>query len=93
MTNRKSSLMAATASVALLAIPPTGALAFDEVNWSWDKAVVEDVDIDITINDTFATSGMVQVEKLQMHFGDIEANAYIEGVHTPVERLQSLRGK
>jgi hypothetical protein len=81
MTIRKSSLLAATASVALLAIPPTGALAFDVVDWEWTKLVDENVDIDITIQDNFDTTGMVQVEKLQMHFGDIEATATIEGVH------------
>jgi hypothetical protein len=81
MTIRKSSLLAATASVALLAIPPTGAFAFDVVDWEWTKLVDENVNINITIEDNFDTTGMVQVEKLQMHFGDIEANAYIDGVH------------
>jgi len=81
MTARKRMLLAATASVALLAIPPTGAFAFDVVDWEWTKLVDENVDIDITIQDDFNTSGMVEVEKLQMHFGDIEANAYIDGVH------------
>lgn len=80
MTARKRMLLAATASAALLAIPPTGAMAFDDVDWEWDKYVDEYVDIDITIQDDFNTTGMVEVEKLQMHFGDIEANATIYGV-------------
>jgi hypothetical protein len=80
MTIRKSSLMAATASVALLAIPPTGAFAFDVVDWEFTDLVDKEIDVDITVNDTFTTTGVVQVEKLQMHFGNIDADATVYGV-------------
>jgi hypothetical protein len=79
MTSYRTRLLSATAVAALLGAAP--AFAFEEVDWTWDKTITENVTIDIDINTTVDPDGLVQVEKLQMHFGDISATSEVTGVH------------
>lgn len=81
MTGRRSLLLSATAMAALLGASSSGAMAFDEVNWTWNKLVDENVVIDINIANDLVPSGLVEVEKLQMHFGNINAKAKVEGIY------------
>jgi hypothetical protein len=74
-------LLTATAAAALLGMTAPGALAFDKVNWEWDKHVKEWVNIDIDIKARFYPDGIVEVEKLQAHFGDVHAYATVNGVY------------
>ncbi|WP_193178596.1 hypothetical protein [Oricola nitratireducens] len=80
MSIRKTGLWAATAAAALMAMPPTAAFAFDEVDWNWDKDVKEKVNINIDIANQLVPTGIVEIEKLQAHFGDIKATSTIDGV-------------
>jgi hypothetical protein len=73
-------LLTATAAAALLGMTAPGALAFDKVNWEWDKHVKEWVKIDIDVKARFYPDGIVEVEKLQAHFGDVHAYATVDGV-------------
>lgn len=79
MTRYKRMLLGATAVAALAGGSP--AFAFEVVDWTWDKTVLETVTINTTINDTLDPTGLVQVEKLQMHFGNLNATATVNNVH------------
>lgn len=78
MTRNKRMLLGATASVALMGGAP--AFAFEEVDWTWDATVTETIDINATIDVALDPNGLVQVEKLQMHFGDLSSEAHVNGV-------------
>ncbi|MBU0581680.1 MAG: hypothetical protein KKB66_00685 [Alphaproteobacteria bacterium] len=79
MTRYKRLLLGATASAALLGGAP--AYAFEIVDWTWDKDVNETVTINTYITTTLVPDGLVQVEKLQAHFGNLNATANVSGVH------------
>lgn len=79
MTRYKAMLLGATALTAMTMGAP--AFAFEEVDWTWNNDVNETIDINVTINDTLDPQGLVQVEKLQVHFGDVKANAEVSGIH------------
>jgi hypothetical protein len=74
-------LLTATATVALLGMAAPGAFAFDKVEWSWEKHVREWVDIDIDIKTDVYPDGLVEVEKLQVHFGDVNAYAGVHNIY------------
>ncbi len=80
MTSRRTRLLTATATAALLSVNASGAMAFDEVNWVWNNLVDQNVLIDVDITTSIDPNGLVQVEKLQMHFGDIDAQAHVSGI-------------
>ena len=73
-------LLCSVAATAMIASVPTAAFAFDEVEWAWHKKVDELVDIDITIEDNFDTTGMTQIEKLQIQIGDVKAKSVVNGI-------------
>lgn len=80
MTRYKRMLLGATAATALIAMAPA-AYAFEEVDWTWDTTISENVTIDIDVDSDLDPSGAIQVEKLQMHFGDLNAVSNVSGVH------------
>lgn len=79
MTRYKRMLLGATASAALLGGAP--AYAFEIVDWTWDKDVTETVTITTTVTTDLVPDGLVQVEKLQMHFGNLNATSNVASVH------------
>jgi hypothetical protein len=50
------------------------------VDWEWHKNIQEDWDIDVTIDIDLVPTGIVQIEKLQMHFGDVNSFAKVFGI-------------
>lgn len=70
------------AGVALAASP---AMAFDKVNWKWNKEVKEYVDIDAYIDLKVDISGMVEVEKLQIFLGGVTAESTVKDIDNNVE--------
>ncbi len=79
MTNYKTWLLGAVASAALMGGPPA-AFAFDQVDWAWDNVTHEDLNLDIDVTTNIDPTGLVQVEKLLAHFGDITATSTISGI-------------
>ncbi|ANK79457.1 MAG: hypothetical protein TEF_00640 [Rhizobiales bacterium NRL2] len=77
MFKHKQWLYAGTAAAALsFGLAVSGpAQAFEEVNWSWDKDVVETVDIDVDITSAMEPVGLTEVEKLQVAIGNQTATA------------------
>jgi hypothetical protein len=76
----KTGLLAGASAIAVtLALAPP-ALAFDNVDWSWNAAITEtitkNVNIDIDINPT----GMVMVESLQAHIGNVTATSEVSDI-------------
>ena len=80
MSNWGKNLLGSAAMVAVMAGAPTMAFAFDEVEWSWIKDIDEDIDIDIVIRDRFETTGMTEVEKLQIQIGDVNASSVVHDI-------------
>jgi hypothetical protein len=52
-------------------------MAFDNVNWSWKKDVNEKVDIDVYIDVDVESTGLVEVEKLQIFLGNVSAESSV----------------
>jgi len=73
-------MLSSAAAVAVIAAMPSAALAFDAVNWTWDKTVTEAVDIDIDVNAVLEPTGLTQVEKAQIQIGDVRASSAVRGI-------------
>jgi hypothetical protein len=56
------------------------ASAFEVVDWNWTANIVEDWDIDVVISVDYDPTGIVKIEKLQMHFGDVNSFAKVFGI-------------
>ncbi|MBP6013545.1 MAG: hypothetical protein KBA31_15065 [Alphaproteobacteria bacterium] len=82
MTALKSArtLAASLGVLAFGALAATPAMAFDNVNWSWKKDVNEKVDIDVYIDVDVESTGLVEVEKLQIFLGNVTAESNVYGV-------------
>ena len=76
-------LMAGVSAIALgmIAIASTPAVAFDEVNWTWDATVTETVLKNVDINIDIAPTGLVMLEDLQVQIGDVTATSTVAGIH------------
>ncbi len=73
-------MLSSAAAVAMFAAMPTGAFAFDAVNWVWDNEVTGGTDIDITVEADLVPTGLTQVEKLQVQIGDVSATSTVSGI-------------
>ena len=73
-------LAASLGVLAVAAMAATPAQAFDNVNWSWKKDVNENVDIDVYIDVDVESTGLVEVEKLQIFLGNVNASSSVYGV-------------
>lgn len=78
----RKKLLLASAAVAVIGsgIVSTPAMAFDEVNWTWDKFVTENVLMDVDFDIVTAPSGMVEIEKIQMQIGDVTATSTVSNI-------------
>jgi hypothetical protein len=57
------------------------AMAFDDVDWDWNLKVREHVDIHADIDVCVDPTGLVQVEKLQIFIGNVNAESTVHDVH------------
>lgn len=80
MTSYRAMLLSATATAALLGAIPS-ALAFEEVDWEWNSKVWTEAKIEVDAKVDLDPSGLVQVEKIQAHFGNLTATATVDGVY------------
>jgi hypothetical protein len=76
----KSHLMA-TVAIATLGMSTSQALAFDEVNWEWNKTINSTLTKDVAINIESNPTGLVEIEKIQAQIGDVNATSNVSGVH------------
>ena len=84
--------MALLGGTAAVAMSMAGqASAFDAVDWSWDKDVVEVISKTITIDVEFEPTGLAAVELAQFHIGDSFASAVMHDVQNNPEPDRELR--
>ena len=81
MSAYKSSLLAAAAAGAMIVGLGAPASAFDDVNWSWNLHIQEQINKNLNINGNFAPTGAVVLENIQAHVGDVTATSTVNGVH------------
>jgi hypothetical protein len=83
MTALKSvrTLAASLGVLAIGAMAASPAMAFDKVNWTWNNKVDQTTDIDVYIDVDVDSTGLVQVEKLQMFFGSVTAESRVSNIH------------
>lgn len=82
MTTYKAMLLGSAGAVALgLGLAATSALAFDDVNWTWNKTIDERVRKQIDIISTINPTGMTEIEKLQIYIGDVSATSTVHDIY------------
>jgi hypothetical protein len=74
-------LAASLGVLAVGALAATPAMAFDNIEWNWKKDVKEKVDIDVYIDVDIESTGLVEVEKLQIWLGDVKATNYVAHIY------------
>ena len=79
-TLKSARILAASLGVLAVGAMASPAMAFDNVNWSWKKDVNEKVDIDVYIDVDVESTGLVEVEKLQIFLGNVNAESTVYGV-------------
>lgn len=83
-TLRKTRLMGSAAGAALVLGLAGPAFAFQEVDWEWNKTVDELVIKRVNIEAEINPTGMTEVEKVQIHIGDVNATSDVRDVtNTP----------
>jgi hypothetical protein len=70
-------LLTTAAAAVLVGALAGSASAFEVVDWNWLADIDEDWDIDVTIQVDYDPTGIVKIEKLQMHFGDVNSFASV----------------
>ena len=75
-----SLLKASAATIALSALAAPGAMAFDELNWTWNKTIEETVTKNINVNADINPTGMTEVQKLQIQVGDVSATSEVSDI-------------
>jgi len=73
-------LAASLGVLAIGALAATPAMAFDDVDWDWTKDVKEYVDIDVDIDIDLESTGLVEIEKLQIFLGNVYASSTVHDI-------------
>ena len=81
MSVLKKSFLGSAAIAVVAAMGPSAAFAFDEVNWSWDKDVVQRERINVTVTTDIEPTGLTEIEKLQIQIGDVSASSSVKNVN------------
>lgn len=79
-------MLLASVACATIALGSTSkqAAAFEDVNWDWDLSVTEDINVTVDSDINYDPSGLVKVEKIQAHIGDLSATSTVANVtNTP----------
>lgn len=82
MRNRSKTILLAGAAAGAMALGLSGpAMAFDTVNWDWEKVVLENVAIDGQVTLDLNPSGLVELEKMQIFIGDAIASSEVSNIN------------
>lgn len=76
----KTSLLAGVSAAAFSMMVAAPAGAFDQVNWTWDATLTENIAKNVNVNINLTPTGMVMVEDLQVQIGDVSALSVVYGV-------------
>ncbi|MFN4090422.1 MAG: hypothetical protein ACK4QW_15450 [Alphaproteobacteria bacterium] len=80
MTRKLSFLSTVGAAALIVGVAASPAKAFDVVNWEWNLTVNEVVNKRININSTLVPDGMLLLENVQVHVGDVTATSVVSGI-------------
>jgi hypothetical protein len=83
MTALKSArtLAASLGVLAFGALAATPAMAYDNIEWNWKNDTKQYTDIDVYIDVDVESTGLVQVEKLQIFLGDVTATNTVAHIY------------
>jgi hypothetical protein len=73
-------LAASLAVIAASSLASSPAMAFDNVEWNWRNDVHADTDVDVYVDVDVESTGIVQLEKLQIFLGDAEATSTVSDI-------------
>jgi len=74
--------MALLAGVAASALTfGSSAFAFDNVDWNWNQNVNTNVNVNANVTTNIDPTGLVDLEKLQLMIGDVNATSTVDGVY------------
>ncbi len=74
-TNKK--VLLASAAIAMMGMASQPAMAFDTVDWEWNKLITENVTKDVTVTIDIQPTGMTEIEKMQIMIGDVTATSTV----------------
>lgn len=74
-------LAASLGVLAIGALAASPAMAFDNLEWNWQKDIEQKEKIDVKIDLDIDITGMVEVEKLQIFLGDAEAESLVHKIY------------
>lgn len=77
----KAGLLASVSLAAISLVVATPAHAFDEVNWTWDATITEQITKNVDINIDIDPTGMAMVENLQGQIGDVKAVSKVNSIY------------
>ncbi len=80
-TLKSARILAASMAVLAVGAMATPAMAFDNVDWSWKKTVEQREYINVWIDLNVDTTGLVEVEKLQIFLGNLSAHSTVSHVY------------
>lgn len=78
--NKKVLLASAAVAVMGLGMTSQPAMAFDTVNWEWNKVIEENVIKDVNVTIDVSPTGMTEIEKMQIQIGDVTASSSVTNV-------------
>lgn len=78
---RARTLAASLGVLAVGALAASPAMAFDNLEWNWQKDIDQNERIDVKINLDIDITGLVEVEKLQIFLGDAEAESIVHDIY------------
>lgn len=82
MTFKKLSFPTAAAACALaMGLSTAPAFAFEEVDWEWNLKLDERITKTIDIDASFEPTGLLLLEDLQIHIGNLSATSNVNGVY------------
>lgn len=77
-------LAASLGVLAMGAVAVSPAMAFDNVTWNWSNNTKQHTDVDVNVDVNVDSTGLVQIEKLQIFLGDVKAESVVKDItNTP----------
>lgn len=80
-TLKSARVLAASLGVLAVGAMATPAMAFDNVDWTWNKKITQNEYINVYINLNVDTTGLVEVEKLQIFLGNLSAQSTVSHIY------------
>ena len=74
-------VLAASLGVLAIGAMASPAMAFDNVDWTWNKTITQNEHINVWIDLDVDTTGLVEVEKLQIFLGNVNAQSTVSNIY------------